>query len=111
VLFRNTLNDLEAELIWARLAQEAIDLIESGRVVDLVLMDIKMPFKDGYTATREIKKFNTSLPVIAQTAYSNPDEIHLCLEAGCDDYISKPIDYFELRFKMEKILRRNTLSS
>ncbi len=105
-LFKESLDDLHLEVLWAGVAQKAIDKIASGRRIDLVLMDIKLPIKDGYQATAEIKKINPSIPVIAQTAYSSPEEIFRCIKAGCDDYISKPIDFTELRIKMEKIFRK-----
>jgi two-component system cell cycle response regulator DivK len=104
LLFKNTLEDLPAEFLWARVAQEAIDIVASGRKIDLVLMDIKMPVKDGYTATREIKSLNDSIPVIAQTAYASEYEKQKCFEVGCVEYVSKPIDYSELRRKMARVL-------
>ena len=70
-----------------------------------MLMDIKMPFKDGYTATREIKEIDSTIPVIAQTAYASEDEKQRCFDAGCEEYVSKPIDYLELKRKMASILR------
>jgi CheY-like chemotaxis protein len=105
LLFKNCLEDIPAEFIWARVAQEAIDIVASGRRIDLVLMDIKMPFKDGYTATREIRDIDDSIPIIAQTAYCTEDEKQRCFDAGCTEYISKPIDYIELTRKMARVLR------
>jgi CheY-like chemotaxis protein len=110
LLFKNTLDDIHAEFVWARVAQEAIDIVASGRRIDLILMDIKMPIKDGYQATREIKNINTAIPVIAQTAYASQEEMIRCQEAGCDDYISKPIDYDELKLKMANILKKKELN-
>jgi CheY-like chemotaxis protein len=110
LLFKNSLEDIPAEFLWARVAQEAIDIVASGRKIDLVLMDIKMPFKDGYTATREIKDIDSTIPVIAQTAYASEDEKQRCLDAGCEDYVSKPIDYTELTLKMAKIFREKKSS-
>jgi len=54
-------------------------------------MDIKMPLMDGYEATRLIKEFRKKLPVIAQTAYALSNDKNKALNAGCDDYVSKPI--------------------
>jgi len=54
-------------------------------------MDLLMPVMDGYAATREIKKDRPSLPVIAQTAYAFQSDRTRCFEAGCSDYIAKPI--------------------
>ena len=109
LLFKDSLDDLPAEFVWARVAQEAIDLVSSGRKIDLILMDIKMPIKDGYTATREIKEINPMIPVIAQTAYASPEEHFRCLRAGCNDYISKPISFQELKIKMRKMLQSESV--
>lgn len=58
---------------------------------DMVLMDIKMPVMNGYEATQRIKGRHPNLPVIAQTAYAMEGEMQLSIDAGCDDYISKPV--------------------
>ena len=67
-------------------------------------MDIKMPLINGYVATREIKKIRKDLPIIAQSAYAMQEEINECIEAGCDDYIAKPIDHSILLDKMNQFL-------
>ncbi|MHC1774410.1 MAG: ATP-binding protein [Lentimicrobium sp.] len=69
----------------------AIDICKNDPAINLVLMDIELPVMDGYTATREIKKIRPDLPVIAQTAFAMMGEREKSLEAGCDDYIAKPI--------------------
>jgi CheY-like chemotaxis protein len=58
----------------------------------LVLMDIKMPFMDGTEATRQIRQFNKDVIIIAQTAYGFSDDREKAIEAGGNDYISKPIN-------------------
>ena len=73
---------------------------------DLVLMDCEMPEMDGFTATREIRKLEDEglmadggrgrLPVVALTAHAVQGDIERCLEAGMDDYLSKPINPAEL---------------
>ncbi|MFW5645213.1 MAG: response regulator [Bacteroidota bacterium] len=75
-----------------------------NRKVDLVLMDIQLPGINGYITTREIKRIFPHLPVIAQTAYAMADDRNKCFEAGCDDYISKPIDPISLLEKMNYFL-------
>jgi len=85
-----------ASLIWARDGKEAVEVFKKVKHIDLVLMDIKMPGMDGYEATRQIKKINKTVPVIAQTAYAMLGERELSLNAGCDEYISKPINYQDL---------------
>lgn len=70
---------------------EAVKMAVSDSDIDLVLMDIKMPEMDGYMATKEIKKTKPDLPIIAQTAYAMTKDKEKAQEAGCDDYLSKPI--------------------
>jgi signal transduction histidine kinase/CheY-like chemotaxis protein/Flp pilus assembly protein TadD len=68
--------------------------------VDLVLMDIQMPNMDGYEATLAIKKINKDVPVIAQTSFAMTNEKDRCLHAGCDDYITLPLDLDNLLAKI-----------
>ena len=72
---------------------------------DIILMDIQLPEMDGLEATKLIKKSNPEIPIIAQTAYALSGEREKCLQAGCDDYISKPIDISELLGKMDGLLK------
>ena len=71
---------------------ECLDLLSSYPQVKLVLMDIKMPIMDGYEATRIIKQNRPDVVVIAQTAYALANDRENVKQAGCDDYISKPIE-------------------
>ena len=64
--------------------------------IDLVLMDIQIPEIDGYELTRRFKKLRPSVPIIAQTAFAMQNDRSVILEAGCDHYISKPINIYEL---------------
>ncbi|GAA4276190.1 ATP-binding protein [Aquimarina mytili] len=82
--------------------KKAVDICENNENIDLVLMDIKMPIMDGYVATRKIKKLRPSLPVIAQTAYSTQEDIKRALNAGCDDFVSKPVDHKILKPMLKK---------
>lgn len=90
-----------ASLIWARDGKEAVDIFRKIRNIDLVLMDIKMPKLDGYSATREIRAMSP-VPVIAQTAYAMGEEREKSLRAGCNDFISKPIGYNDLLQKIHQ---------
>jgi signal transduction histidine kinase len=78
--------------MWAKDGREAIDMVQANKQIDLILMDIRMPNVDGYMATSEIKRLHKSLPIIAQTAYAMDAEINKAMQAGCDDYIAKPIE-------------------
>jgi PAS domain S-box-containing protein len=87
------LSQIKAKLIWARNGQEAIDLFtENKDRIDIVLMDIQMPIKNGLVTTKEIKAIKKGVPILAQTAYALAGDNERFMKAGCDDYISKPIE-------------------
>ena len=75
----------------AKNGQEAVDMVNEGGV-DLVLMDIKMPVMDGLEATRQIKAAHPELPVLALTANAFDSDRQLVFEAGCNDFLSKPVN-------------------
>lgn len=72
--------------------QEAVQYCQSNPDVDLILMDIGMPVMDGYEATRCIRKFNKDVVIIAQTAFAISRDSEKVKEAGCNDYLPKPIN-------------------
>ena len=80
------------DIIIVNTGSEAVETCRNNKDIDLVLMDIKMPDMDGYEATRQIRRFNRDLIIIAQTAYSLVGDREKAVAAGCNDYISKPID-------------------
>ena len=77
--------------------KKAVDYVIQHPDLLLVLMDLKTPEIDGYEATKLIKDIHPDLPVIAQTAFAMSGDKEKALQAGCDDYISKPIDVEQLR--------------
>lgn len=84
-----------------------IDTLAAAREnsdISLILMDIKMPGLSGLETTREIRKFNTSVPIIAQTAYALAGDSEMAIDAGCNDYISKPIAKDDLNKLIRKYL-------
>ena len=92
LLVTKSLRKTEVTLIWAKNGQEAVDECEKNQQIDLVLMDVRMPVLNGLEATKRIKETRPDVPIIAQTAYAMDGDRTRSLEAGCDDYISKPID-------------------
>ncbi|MGC8803487.1 MAG: ATP-binding response regulator, partial [Bacteroidales bacterium] len=82
-------------LLWAKNGIEAIQMCNE-QPVDLILMDIKLPKLDGFEATRKIKEQKPSLPIIAVTAYAMEADKNESIQAGCNNFISKP-------FKMEEL--------
>jgi len=70
---------------------DAIEACKENKTIDLVLMDLKMPVMNGFEATKQLKELYPDLPIIAQSAYSTIKEKEQAVEAGCDDFISKPI--------------------
>lgn len=91
-LFLKTyLRKTKINVLWAKDGQEAINMCKNDESIDIVLMDNRMPFVDGYEATMEIKKLRPNLPVIAQTAYALNSDYQKVYDSGCDDYITKPI--------------------
>ena len=76
--------------------EKATESKATGRPYDLILLDIRMPEMDGYEVVRRLRQDGWQGPIIAQTAYALTGDRQKCLEAGCDDYISKPINPKEL---------------
>jgi PAS domain S-box-containing protein len=91
------------EVILVGTGTKAVEACAKNPDIDLVLMDIKMPEMDGYEATRQIRKFNKAVHIIAQTAYGIEGDRAKAIEAGCDDYIVKPINPVVLREMIKAI--------
>ena len=79
------------KIIYTKTGKETVDKFRENPETNIILMDIKMHNMNGYEATREIRKFNQDVVIIAQTAYGLSGDREKAIEAGCDDYISKPI--------------------
>jgi PAS domain S-box-containing protein len=91
-------------IVRAKTGFEAIEIVRNNPKIDLILMDIKMPELNGYEATKIVKQLNPSIPIIAQTAYALAGDRDTALEAGCDDYISKPVKKDKLLSIVSKFL-------
>ena len=96
------------EVLIAENGQSGVDLTVSERP-DLVLMDMSLPVMDGWEATRRLKADpdTSAIPIIALTAHAMASDRELALEAGCDDYDSKPVDLPRLLRKIEHLLAAN----
>jgi CheY-like chemotaxis protein len=82
----------------------AFEAHDRGQPYDWILMDMQMPVVDGYEATRRLRARGYDRPIIAMTAYTTDDDRRECLRFGCNDHISKPIDWSLLAAKLQKWL-------
>ncbi|NJM16525.1 MAG: response regulator [Bacteroidales bacterium] len=94
-----------ASLLRAKNGLEAVQMA-ANVTVDLILMDIKMPEMNGLEATRAIKQKTPWIPIVAVTAYAMGNDRQLCLDAGCDDYLAKPLRKTELFAIIDKFLKK-----
>ncbi|MGJ7919042.1 response regulator transcription factor [Neobacillus sp. LXY-4] len=100
------LNNEGYKIIEADDGQGAVQLVENHDI-DLVLLDVMMPNKDGFQALREIRTIRKKIPVIMLTAKSEEIDKLLGLEMGADDYITKPFSMRELTARIKAVLRRS----
>lgn len=96
------LKSIGVEILHAKNGIEAVAICRKRPDFDLILMDIKMSKMNGYEAVREIRKFNRDVIIIAQTAYALSGDREKSIDAGCNDYITKPIN----RHTLHETLRR-----
>jgi signal transduction histidine kinase len=92
MLIKEFLSPLNIEIHHVTDGRDAINFVKKNPEVRLVLMDIKLPFMDGYAATKAIRQINPNLPIIAQTAYAMLGDREKAIASGCVDYIEKPVD-------------------
>jgi len=99
------------DIIFAKNGIEALNLFNANPHLDLILMDMKMPLLDGYDTTREIRKTNQDVIIIAQTALGLIGDREKSIEVGCNDYIAKPILKDELLFLINRCFNRYKIGS
>jgi len=92
IFLNELIKKTKASVLRACNGKEVIELLEENSEIDLILMDIKMPVMNGYEAIAYIRKRDIRIPIIAQTAYAMDEEKQLAINAGCNHYITKPID-------------------
>lgn len=102
IYFEAALRKTNANLIWAKNGQDAVDIVKRNEPIDLILMDINMPKMDGIEATRIIKEEYPEIIIVVQTAFILSGEERMCQEAGCDEFITKPI---RLKYLLDTIDR------
>jgi len=102
IYFEAALRKTKASLIWAKNGLDAVDLVKANPNIDLILMDINMPKMDGIEATRIIKTLYPQIIVVVQTAFLLSGEERMCQDAGCDEFITKPI---RLKYLLDTINR------
>jgi CheY-like chemotaxis protein len=105
ILITDVLTSLDYEVLVAVDGAEGVSKA-TAEVPDLILMDLSLPHMDGWTATGHIKANPalTHIPIIALTAHAMVGDREKALQAGCDDYVSKPIDLRELAGKLAQYL-------
>jgi CheY-like chemotaxis protein len=112
-------NEMNREMLSRRLRRRGYEVVAAGdgqegiakaqaERVDLILMDMSLPVLDGWHATRRLKADPRTrpIPVIALTAHAMPGDREKAIEAGCDDYDTKPVDLIRLIDKIETQLAR-----
>jgi len=97
ILIEKKLENYDIELACVSDGWAAIDYVEQNPHIRLILMDLKLPGLDGYATTRSIKVKYPRLPIVAQTAFAMAGDREKALAAGCDEYITKPIESEELQ--------------
>jgi CheY-like chemotaxis protein len=88
---KNIIIKTNATVLHSENGRSTIELFKTNPAIDLILMDLKMPVVNGLEATEEIRKINQKIPIIAQTAYAFSEDEAIAKNAGCDDFLSKPI--------------------
>jgi len=90
------------EILRVKNGKDAIEMCKNNPDIDLVLMDIQLPNMNGYEVTKQIREFDKKVIIIAQTAFALTGDKDKSIVAGCNDYISKPINKDELESLIQK---------
>lgn len=96
------LQKCKTNILWAKNGKEAVEFCRANPGINLIFMDLKMPVMNGLEATQIIKSFSPETPVVAVTAYAMSGDERLALDAGCDDYVSKPVKKDTIISKLRK---------
>ncbi len=104
LLLKSYLSPTKIKVLHTVNGNEAVSICKSSPDINLVLMDIQLPGISGYEATKQIKSFNKEMTIIAQTAYAMASDEKKAHDAGCDEYIAKPIEKENLLLLLSKYL-------
>lgn len=105
ILLKKIIEKTGVKILHARNGRECVELFRENPDVSLVLMDMQMPIMDGYQASREILAIDSSVPIVAQSAFDMMSERKKILDIGCVDFVSKPIDRNQLLECISKVIR------
>ena len=100
LLLKEILKPTNYQVYHSENGKDAVEFIQKNTDVDLILMDVNLPVMNGHEATKEIRKFNPKIPIIAQTANAMSGDKEKALEAGCTDFLTKPI---QAKLLLEKV--------
>ena len=106
ILITINVGKFSKEILKARNGFEAVEVCRNNPDTDLILMDIQLPVMNGHEATRQIRQFNKDVVIIAQTAFGLSGDREKAIEAGCNDYISKPINKEKLLSTIQKYFNK-----
>jgi PAS domain S-box len=110
-LLEEILSVTYVQILRANNGADAIEIFKNHPEVNLVLVDLSLPLVDGFVATRVIRQFNPNIPIVALTGLThNADKIK-AINAGCNDYISKPLDTNDLLQKLTALLKKRVIST
>lgn len=96
-LIKEILRSFKINLHLAANSKEALEYVKTNPDTSLILMDIKLPEVDGYITSKMIKEINPDIPIIAQTAFAMSGDREKAMEAGCCEYITKPLNSKKLQ--------------
>lgn len=106
-LYKARFENYKVNIIHAANGKIAVEKAAENKNIDLILMDIRMPVMDGYEATKEIRKFNKQIPIVAQTAYASIPEHHEMLSLGFNEFLEKPLHNEILKELINKYRHKN----
>jgi CheY-like chemotaxis protein len=105
-LIHAVLTQVKTNIVRASNGKEAIEACINNEDFDLVLMDLQMPEIDGLEATRLIKQIRPELPIVATTANTYDENAIACKEAGCDGFLTKPLQFTKMFEMMQSLFDR-----